>query len=170
MRLAGGMRSSCSRNGSMLVSKKRSMGLGPLGIAAEAGFGNEGRNAAELRAGRRPKGEQWDMLMEAVFAAQTLGRRVRRRSPGEPAAREAVTHRRGADREATEPENASNRIHSGLLGSRPTLFRGPKIRARQPQIHESTAEISPDVVVRSGFPQRCCMSVTVAATMNPCKQ
>jgi len=87
------------------------------------------------------------MLMEAVFAAQTLGRRVRRRSPGEPAAREAVTHRRGqADREATEPENASNRIHSGLLGSRPTLFRGPKIRARPPQIHESTAEISPEVL------------------------
>jgi hypothetical protein len=63
-----------------------------------------------------------EMLMEAVFAAQTLGRWVRRRSPGEPAAREAMTHRRGqADSEATEPENASNRIHSGLLGFAPNL-------------------------------------------------
>jgi hypothetical protein len=62
------------------------------------------------------------MLMEAVFAAQTLGRRLRRRSPGEPAAREATTHRRGqAEREAAEPENASNRIHSGSLMFAPNL-------------------------------------------------
>src|ERR1700722_650383 len=37
------------------------------------------------------------------------------------------------------------------LGSRPTSFRGPKIRARQPKIHQPTAEISPEVFVRSGF-------------------
>jgi hypothetical protein len=36
------------------------------------------------------------------------------------------------------------------LDSRPTSFRG-KIRARQPQLHESTAENQPGSVVRSGF-------------------
>ena len=126
MRLAGGMLSSCSRNGSMLVSKKRNMGLGPTGIAAKAGFGSDSRNAAELRRADGQRGKH-DKVMKAVFAAQTSGRRVRRRSPGEPAAREALTHRRGqADGQATEPENVSNRIHSGLPGSRPTSFRGPK--------------------------------------------
>src|ERR1700734_1085389 len=36
------------------------------------------------------------------------------------------------------------------LDSRPTSFRG-KIRARQPHLHESTAENQPGSVVRSGF-------------------
>jgi hypothetical protein len=61
MRLAGGVLSSCSRNGSMLVSKKRSMGFGPLGIPAEAGFGNDGRNAAELRRADGQNGETRDV-------------------------------------------------------------------------------------------------------------
>src|ERR1700679_1660925 len=37
--------------------KETEHGLGPLGIAAQAGFGNDGQNAAELTAGRRPKWE-----------------------------------------------------------------------------------------------------------------
>jgi hypothetical protein len=49
------------------------------------------------------------------------------------------------------------------LDSRPISFRG-KIRARQPQLHESTAEISPEVLCAADSSQRCCMSVTVAAT------
>jgi hypothetical protein len=53
------------------------------------------------------------------------------------------------------------------LGSRPTSFRGPKIRARQPKIHQSTAEISPEVLCAADSSQRCCMSVTVAARMEP---
>jgi hypothetical protein len=48
------------------------MGLDPLGIAAEAGFGSDGRNAAELRAGRRPKGENGIRLRDAVFAASEV--------------------------------------------------------------------------------------------------
>ena len=131
MRLAGGVLSSCSRNGSMLVSKKRNMGFGPLGIAAGSRIRKRWQVRRRVKGGPTAKREKRDLLVEAAFAAQTSGRRVRRRSPAIPAARKGVTHRRGrAGREAAEPENASNRNHSGLLGSRPTSFRGPKIRAR----------------------------------------
>src|SRR5271165_5602741 len=122
MRLAGGMLGSCSRNGSMLVSKKRSMGFGPLGIAAESRIRKRWQGRRRVKGGPTAKRGKRDVLVEAVFAAQTSGRRVRRRSPGEPAAREGMTHRRGqADREAAEPEIASNRNHSGLLAFAPNL-------------------------------------------------
>jgi hypothetical protein len=58
-------------------------------------------------------GKKWKTgSMEAVFAAQTW---IRRRSPEESAAREAQTaSARITGWKPTEPENASNRIHSGL--------------------------------------------------------
>src|SRR5271166_1121731 len=101
----------------------------------KARFGSDGRDAAEKAEPTAKRGKR-DVLVEAVFAAQTSGRRVRRRSPGEPAAREGMTHRRGqADREATEPEIASNRNHSGLLAFAPNLVSRPYDPKRDERSH-----------------------------------
>jgi hypothetical protein len=67
------------------------MGFGPLEIAAEAGFGGDRRNAADLRRADVEKGKL-DMLMRAVFAAQTFGqaalsKRTRRPRGFDPPAR-----------------------------------------------------------------------------------
>src|ERR1700722_17087197 len=115
------MLSSCSRNGSRLVSKKRSMSLWSTGNRGGNRIRKRWPERRRVNGGPTAKRGKRDVLTTAVFAAQTSGRRVRRRSPGVPA-REAVIHRRGqADREATEPENALNRIHSGLLGFAPNV-------------------------------------------------
>ena len=89
--------------------------------------------------------------MEAVFAASEVRTSGRPCLPGEPTARETVTHRRGvAGREAAEPENASNRTHSGLLGFAPNL-----VSREDPRETTTTTRIDsrnqPGSVVRSGF-------------------
>jgi hypothetical protein len=139
------------------------MGLGPLGIAAKAGFGSDGRGAAEL-------GRAGGQEVKTGYVDGSGLRRSDVRASGQP----ALTNR-------TRPRSRSASARtsvSGAGGARKCVesnsFRPPWVRA-QPRFaglrsaRDSRRYTRVDSrnqsgnVVCSGFSQRCCRSVTVLA-------
>ena len=120
---------SCSRNGSMRVSKKRNMGFGPLGIAAEAGFGSDGGDAAEKAEPPAKRGKR-DTGKSAVFGAQASWGRLRLLSP----------RRSGSQREQDASGRTSKSAADGAGECvESNSFRPPRVRAQHDLASQSFA-------------------------------